>query len=279
VELVDTHALELTNESPGDLVLRAVPEPWPFPPHMRVGPDVVAALDLADAVPAELAALGRAQLQELAPGVEPSWQRRPQRRQSLRPVIPSGRHASLPTQRLQVGAIDQVWDDRAERDARDLVALPFVAGAAQRRAEAAAALRVSAGRLERACAFLRASPPHGLLLVEDADRLELASAPDCTAVIERFLDTPPPEPLSQAALDVLSIVAYEQPVTRADISQIRGTDSSGVVDTLLARGPVADDPRFGGRGRPSFLVTTAAFLRLMGLGSLAELPPRPAVSH
>jgi len=154
-----------------------------------------------------------------------------------------------------------------------------VAGAAQRRAEAAAALRVSTGRLERACAFLRASPPHGLLLVEDADRLELASAPDCTAVIERFLDTPPPEPLSQAALDVLSIVAYEQPVTRADISQIRGTDSSGVVDTLLARGLVADDPRFGGRGRPSFLVTTAAFLRLPGLGSLAELPPRPAVSH
>jgi len=139
-------------------------------------------------------------------------------------------------------------------------------------------MRVSAGRIDRGCAFLGASPPHGLLLVEDADWLKLASAPDCTAVVERFLDTPPPEPLSQAALEVLSIVAYEQPVTRADISQIRGTDSSGVVDALLARGLVAEDPRFGGRGRPSFLVTTAAFLRLLGLGSLAELPPRPTVS-
>jgi len=192
VQLVDTYVLELTEEGPGDLVLRAVPEPWPFPPHLRVVPDVVAALDLAEAVPADLAALGRAQLAELAPGVEPSWQRRPQRRQPLRPVIPSGRHASLPRQCLQVGASD---------DARSLVALLFVAGTAQRRTEVAAALRVPAGRLERACAFLRASPPHGLLLVEDADRLELASAPDCTAVVERFLDTPPAEPLSQAALE------------------------------------------------------------------------------
>ena len=273
VELVGTHELELTDEGPGDLVLRAVPEPWPFPPHMRVVPDVVAAVDLAEAVPTALAARGRAQLEELAPAVEPSWQRRPQRRRLLRPSIPSGRHASRPRQRLQVGASDQPWDDQAERDARGLVALLFVAGAAQRRTEAAAALRVSPGRLERACAFLRASPPHGLLLVEDADRLGLASAPDCT-VVERFLDTPPPEPLSQAALEVLSIVAYEQPVTRADINQIRGTDSSGVVDTLLARGLVADDPRFGGRGRPAFLVTTANFLRSLGLGSLAELPPR-----
>ena len=84
----------------------------------------------------------------------------------------------------------------------------------------------------------------------------------------------PPEPLSQAALEVLAIVAYEQPVSRADISHIRGTDSSGVVDTLLARGLIADDARYGGRGRPAFLVTTDQFLRSMGLGSLAELPPR-----
>jgi len=278
VELVDTHELELTNAGPGDLVLRAVPEPWPFPPHMRVVPDVVAAVDLGEAVSADLAALGRAQIDELAPSVEPSWQRRPARRRPLRPIIPSGRHASRPRQHLQGGVNDQVWDDQVERDARGLVALLFVAGTAPRRTEAAAALRVSAGRLERACTFLRASPPHGLLLVEDADRMELASAPDCTVVVERFLDMPSPEPLSQAALEVLSIVAYEQPVTRADIGEIRGTDSSGVVDTLLTRGLVTDDPRFGGRGRPSFLVTTSAFLRLMGLSSLAELPPRPTVS-
>jgi segregation and condensation protein B len=75
---------------------------------------------------------------------------------------------------------------------------------------------------------------------------------------------------------VLAIVAYEQPVTRADISSIRRTDSSGVVETLLARGLIADDPRFGGQGRPSFLVTTEQFLRYLGLGSLVDLLPRPA---
>ena len=77
---------------------------------------------------------------------------------------------------------------------------------------------------------------------------------------------------------MLSIVAYEQPITRAEISHIRGTDSSGVIETLLARRLIEDDPRFGGRGRPSFLATTADFLRSLGLGSLAELPPRPVLS-
>lgn len=91
---------------------------------------------------------------------------------------------------------------------------------------------------------------------------------------ERFMDKPAPEPLSQAAMEVLSVVAYEQPITRAEISHIRGTDSSGAIETLLARRPIEDDPRFGGRGHPSFLARTADFLRSLGLGSLAELPPR-----
>jgi segregation and condensation protein B len=80
--------------------------------------------------------------------------------------------------------------------------------------------------------------------------------------------------LSQAALEVLAIIAYEQPVTRADIRSIRGVDSDGPVETLMARKLVAEDPRFGGRGRPSFLVTTEWFLRRFGLGSLTDLPLR-----
>jgi segregation and condensation protein B len=168
-----------------------------------------------------------------------------------------------------------VWDDRAERDARGLVALLFLAASPLRGAEAAEALRISPARLGQACAFLRASPPHSLSLLADGERLQLVTAPECSRLIERFLNRAPPEPLSQAALEVLAIVAYEQPVSRADISQVRGTDSSGVVDTLLARGLIAQDPRFGGRGRPSFLVTTERFLRHLGLRSLEELPPRP----
>jgi segregation and condensation protein B len=169
----------------------------------------------------------------------------------LRPIVPSSGSALRPHPRLQHSAVaDGAWDDQAEREARGLVALLFVAGGSLRRAELAAALRVSASRIDRACAFLGASPPHGLALLESGDEIQLVSAPDCGPLVERFLDKPPPEPLSQAALEVLSIVAYEQPVTRADISHISGTDCSGVIETLLARGLIADDPRFGGRGRP-----------------------------
>jgi segregation and condensation protein B len=71
--------------------------------------------------------------------------------------------------------------------------------------------------------------------LESGDRLELVSAPDCGPLIERFMHKPVPEPLSQAAMEVLSIVAYGQPITRAEINNIRASDSSGVIETLLAR--------------------------------------------
>ena len=135
-------------------------------------------------------------------------------------------------------------------------------------------LRMSQPRLARACAVLRADPPRGLRLEEAGEQLTLVTAPDCAATVERYLGQPAPEPLSQAALEALAIVSYEQPVTRADIRAIRGVDSDAVVETLRARGLVAEDPRFGGRGRPGFLVTTPAFLRQFGLASLNELPPQ-----
>lgn len=101
------------------------------------------------------------------------------------------------------------------------------------------------------------------------------SAPEWATVVERHLGQPRPEPLSQAALDTLGIIAYEQPVTRSDVGTIRAVDSDAVIETLRARGLVVEDPRFGGRGRPGFLITTPAFLRYFGLNSLNDLPPRP----
>jgi segregation and condensation protein B len=82
------------------------------------------------------------------------------------------------------------------------------------------------------------------------------------------------EALSQAAFGALPIVAYAQPVTRADIRGMRGVDSDAVVETLMARRLVAENPRFGGRGRPGFLITAPTFLRHFGLSSLTDLPPR-----
>jgi segregation and condensation protein B len=276
VDVVESYELE--PDAAGDLLLRSVPEPWPFPAQMRVVPELVAAIDLADGLSLDMIDVGRARVVELTDGLDPSWHRRSRRRRPLRPLIPTAA-APAPRPRLQVVATrDDVWDDRAERDARALVALLFVAGGTLRRAELAEALHCSQARLDRACDFLRASPPHGLVLLEYADQVQLVTAPDVGKLVEAFLHVDPPEPLSQAAFEVLAIVVYEQPVSRADVAHIRGTDSAGVIDTLLARKLIADDARFGGRGRPAFLVTTDHFLQIMGLGSLAELPPREAVS-
>jgi hypothetical protein len=108
-----------------------------------------------EAVDCSLAELGRARLADFVDGLEPSWQRRPRRRRRLRPIVPSGVRVLRPHPRLQHSAVaDAAWDDQAEREARGLVALLFVAGGSLRRADLAAALRVSAGRVDRACAFL-----------------------------------------------------------------------------------------------------------------------------
>lgn len=125
----------------------------------------------------------------------------------------------------------------------------FVAGTALQRGEITHQLTIGMGRLARACAFVRtALPPLGLAPVEHADTLERASAADCAGVIERALAVGPPEPLSSAAHQALAIVAYEQPVTRADIERIRGVKSSGVIESLLAKRLVAEERRFGVRG-------------------------------
>ena len=231
-----------------------------------------------DGLAPQLAGLGRTRLVELSADLEPSWQQRPRRRRPIRPLIPTTEQPSAAPRRQVVAARDEVWDDRAERDARGLVALLLWPAA---RCRAPDWPRRCTARRPASVAPASFSGPRrrtGCALLEHADQLQLVTAPDVGQLVEAFLNVPPPEGLSQAALEALAIVAYEQPVSRADISQIRGTDSAGVVDTLLARKLIADDARFGGRGRPAFLVTTDRFLQVMGLGSLAELPVREAFS-
>jgi segregation and condensation protein B len=194
----------------------------------------------------------------------------------VRPIVPGGPSPGASRGPRRSAFADDVWDDRAESDAQQLVGLLFVAAEPLKRAELTEALRISPARLARACEVLHADPPRGLRLLDVGDQLSLVSGPACTATIERYLRKGTPEgPLSQAALEVLAIVAYEQPVTRADIRAIRQVNSDAVVETLMARKLIADDPRFGGRGRPAFLVTTPEFLRRFGLSALGDLPARP----
>ena len=80
-------------------------------------------------------------------------------------------------------------------------------------------------------------------------------------------------PLSAAALEVLAVIADNQPVTRSFIEQVRGVDSSGVVQSLAQKGLIEEAGRLDLPGRPIAFRTTDVFLRSFGLSSLAELPP------
>ncbi len=269
--LVDRFELEREGAA-GAVILRAVQEPWPFPPQLRVAPPIVVALDLAEAEAGGCQLIGRRRLEELGTTVVASWRPRHVAKPPSQPLVPMApqprarpRHQGAPASAL--------WDDRVLIDARQLVALLFVAGKPLGRAAVLEHLKVGRSRLARACAVLHEAPPVGLTLVEHADELSLATAGDCAPVVERYLQAPPLEPLSSAAHQVLAIVAYEQPVTRADVERLRGVESGGVIDSLLARGLLAEVRRFGVRGGPVPLMTTAAFLRQFGLSSLADLPP------
>lgn len=107
------------------------------------------------------------------------------------------------------------------------------------------------------------------------DQVQLASAPRYARQVQRFLGLERTVRLSQAALETLAIVAYRQPVTRGELDTIRGVDSSGVLQTLLARGLIEPVGRLAAPGNPIQYGTTPEFLRFFGLASLDDLPPPP----
>lgn len=112
----------------------------------------------------------------------------------------------------------------------------------------------------------------GIRLVRLEDSLQLCSAGENAEWVRRALDTRKPARLSPAALEVLAIAAYFQPVTRTYIEQIRGVDSSYTVSLLVDKGFLEPCGRLDAPGRPMQFQTTAAFLRVFGLSSLEELP-------
>lgn len=112
----------------------------------------------------------------------------------------------------------------------------------------------------------------GVRLLRLEDSLQLCSAPENADWVRRALDTRRPAKLSPAAMEVLAIAAYFQPVTRAYIEQIRGVDSSYTVGLLVEKGFLEPCGRLDAPGRPMQFQTTATFLRVFGLSSLEELP-------
>lgn len=118
----------------------------------------------------------------------------------------------------------------------------------------------------------------GFRLLRLEDRLQMVTAPEHSEAVSRVLEKRAQPKLSPTALEVLSIVAYYQPVTRAYIEQLRGADSSYTVAVLSERGLIAPCGRLEAPGRPILFGTTEQFLRVMGISSLEELPPLPNIA-
>ena len=115
----------------------------------------------------------------------------------------------------------------------------------------------------------------GIRLLRLEDKLQLCSAPEFSQAVTRTLEQRKPPKLSPAALEVLAIVAYFQPVTRAYIDSVRGVDSSYTVSVLAERGLIEPAGKLEAPGRPTVYKTGDAFLRTMNISDLSELPALP----
>ena len=115
----------------------------------------------------------------------------------------------------------------------------------------------------------------GIRLLRLGEKLQLCSAPDFSALVTRALEQRKPPKLSPAALEVLAIVAYFQPVTRAYIDQVRGVDSAYTVGVLLDRGLIESAGKLEVPGRPTLYRTGDIFLRTMNISDVSELPELP----
>jgi len=118
----------------------------------------------------------------------------------------------------------------------------------------------------------------GVRLLRMEDSYQLCSAPDYADVIRRAFEVRKPARLSQPALEVLTIIAYYQPTTRAYVDQVRGVDSAYTLGLLLDRGLIEECGRLQVPGRPILYRTTEHFLRCFHLSSLEELPEIPGLS-
>ncbi len=137
-------------------------------------------------------------------------------------------------------------------------------------------LEVPTGRVEEMCAQLASSyeaEERGFVLVRVAGGYRFQSHPDLAAYVERFVLEGQSARLSAAALETLAIVAYKQPVSRAQVAAIRGVNVDGVMRTLQHRGYVEEVARDPGPGQAVLYGTTRAFLEKLGLDSLDDLPP------
>lgn len=163
-----------------------------------------------------------------------------------------------------------------------LEAVLFAAGDAVSIERLAAALETTPAELLTAAAALEDRydfENRGILLLRLEDKLQLATRPQYAPYVRRVTESRRPSSLSPAALEVLTIIAYRQPVTRAFIDQLRGVDSANTVSSLAEKGFIEEAGRLDVPGRPVLFRTTEQFLRSFSLSSIDELPALPALEE
>lgn len=119
------------------------------------------------------------------------------------------------------------------------------------------------------------APDSGIRLLRLENTAQLTSNPAFIQPVREALELKRNAPLSQAAMEVLAVVAYNQPVTKAFVEQVRGVDCSGVIGSLVQKELLEERGRMELPGRPLLYGTTENFLRCFGLSSIEELPPPP----
>jgi len=115
----------------------------------------------------------------------------------------------------------------------------------------------------------------GIELVEVAGHYQLTTKKEHAPYLKRLVETPANTSLSQAALETLAIIAYRQPITRAEVEEIRGVKTERPIHTLVTKALIKEVGRAEGTGRAILYGTTKEFLEYFGLKSIEELPPLP----
>lgn len=157
-------------------------------------------------------------------------------------------------------------------------AILFASGEPVRCERIALALGICAEETEEVLAALSArleTENSGLRLVRMNEKAQLCTRGEYASAIRVALETRKPPALSQAAMEVLAVIAYRQPVTRAYIEQVRGVDSAYTVSSLVEKGFIEEAGRLEVPGRPVLFRTTDQFLRVFGLSALSDLTPLP----
>lgn len=166
----------------------------------------------------------------------------------------------------------------AEKLKPAIEAILFACGTPAELTKIAQALEIKEEKAEELLKSLMddySSRKSGIKIVRLGKSYQMCTEKEYAKIIRTVLDLRRNSPLSQAALEVLAIIAYNQPVTKAFVEQIRGVDCSGVVSSLVARELIEEKGRLELPGRPLIYGTTENFLRCFNVSDVSELPPLP----